>query len=210
MPDTAALAAFLGVSLTLMILPGPAVLYIVARGIHQGRPAGLVSALGIEAGTLIHVALATLGVSAMLASSPGAFTALKSLGVGYLVYLGGRTFLERAEVANSDGDAARSLGRLFAHGVVVELLNPKTALFFIAFLPQFVDPARGSVERQMLLLGAVFIALAIVVDGAYALLAGTLGDWLSGRSRFEMTQRYFSGCAYMTLALSMALGGLSL
>jgi threonine/homoserine/homoserine lactone efflux protein len=206
MPATSTAAVFLAVSLALMILPGPAVLYIVARGIHQGRPAGLVSALGIEVGTIIHVVLATLGISALLGSSPLALMFVKYLGVLYLVYLGSQTFVQCDAVMTDEGDAADSLRRLFAHGVVVELLNPKTALFFVAFLPQFVDPERGSPERQMLLLGVVFVGLAIVVDGVYGLLAGTLGGWIRGYSRLRAMQRYGSGCLYLTLALAMVVG----
>lgn len=208
MPDSATLAMFCVASLLLVVTPGPAVLYIVARGLHQGRPAGLISALGIEIGTLIHVMLATLGVSALLVSSGLAFTLVKYLGAAYLICLAVRTFQHRDQVIQVDGKPSRSLRHLFAHGVMVEILNPKTALFFIAYLPQFVDPKGGSVERQMLLLGALFILLAIIIDSVYGLLSGTLSGWLRGRSRFLETQRYVSGCTYMLLALMMALPGI--
>ena len=208
MPDSATLTMFLVASLMLVVTPGPAVMYVVARGLHQGRPAGLVSALGIEVGTLVHVLLATLGVSALLVSSGLAFTLVKYLGAAYLICLAVRTFQHREQVAQVEGGTStRSLGRLFAHGVAVEILNPKTALFFIAFLPQFVDPTSGSVERQMLVLGALFILLAIIIDSVYGLLSGTLSGWLKGRPRFLAGQRYVSGCTYMLLALMMALPG---
>jgi len=207
MPDSATLAMFCVASLLLVVTPGPAVMYIVVRGLHQGRPAGLVSALGIEVGTLVHVVLATVGVSALLVSSGLAFALVKYLGVAYLICLSVRTFQHRDQVTQVDGKSSRSLRHLFAHGVMVETLNPKTALFFIAYLPQFVDPSGGSVERQMLLLGALFILLAIIIDSMYGLLSGTLGGWLRGRSGFLETQRYVSGCVYVVLALMMVLPG---
>jgi threonine/homoserine/homoserine lactone efflux protein len=207
MPDTATLTVFFVASLMLVATPGPAVMYVVARGLHQGRPAGLVSALGIEVGTLFHLVLATLGVSALLVSSGLAFTVVKYLGVAYLIALGIRTFQHRDHDAQSGGGSSRSLKRLFAHGVAVEILNPKTALFFIAYLPQFVDPEGGSTARQMLLLGALFIVIAIIIDSIYGLLSGTLSGWLRDRSRFLETQRYVSGCTYVLLALMLALPG---
>lgn len=199
---------FVVASLMLVVMPGPAVMYVVARGLHQGRPAGLVSALGIEVGTLVHVLLATLGVSALLVSSELAFTLLKYLGATYLICLAIRTFQHRERVTpDEDGPSTSSLRRLFAHGVAIEILNPKTAIFFIAYLPQFVEPESGSVERQMLLLGALFILVAIIIDSIYGLLSGSLGGWLRNRSRFLETQRYVSGCTYVLLALMMALPG---
>lgn len=182
-------------------------MYIVARGIHQGRSAALVSALGVEVGALIHVAGATLGVSAVLASSALAFSVVKYLGAAYLIYFAVRTLLDRSAAPAIATGASTSLGRIFWQGVVVELLNPKTILFFLAFLPQFVEPGRGPVEWQILILGALFVMFAICIDGLYGLFAGSLGDWLGGNARFLSTQRYFSGGVYVVLALTTALAG---
>lgn len=182
-------------------------MYIVARGIHQGRAAALVSALGIEVGTLVHVVGATLGLSVLLASSEVAFSVVKYLGAAYLIYFAVRTLLERRDAPALEARASAPLRRIFWHGVVVESLNPKTILFFLAFLPQFVEPAGGLVEWQLLYLGALFVILAICIDGLYGLLAGTLGDWLGGNARFMATQRYFSGGVYVVLAVTTALAG---
>src|SRR5215510_9170831 len=167
MPDPASLAVFVAAALVLLLTPGPAVLYIVTRSIDQGRRAGLVSMLGVHAGTLVHIAAAAAGVSALLAASATAFAVVKYLGAGYLIYLGVRKLVYRAPVTSVNVSAPRHLRRAFLDGVVVNVLNPKTALFFLAFLPQFVDVSRGSVGAQVLTLGAVFVALGLTTDGLY-------------------------------------------
>jgi threonine/homoserine/homoserine lactone efflux protein len=175
MPDSHSLIVFGAASLALIAVPGPSVVYIVTRGIGQGRRAGMLSMLGIETGALVHVAAAALGLSAVLASSATAFTAVKYAGAAYLVYLGVRKWRERSGDEVPEAHPASGL-RLFLEGVVVNALNPKTALFFLAFLPQFVDPARGAVALQALVLGGVFVALAVLSDSVYAVAAGSLGD----------------------------------
>jgi threonine/homoserine/homoserine lactone efflux protein len=206
MPDPATLAVFVVASLALLLVPGPSVLYIVARGVGQGRAAALVSALGIEVGTLVHVAAATLGLSALLVSSALAFAVVKYLGAAYLIYLGVRTLLSRAAPDPTLDPAPTRLRRVFTQGVVVNVLNPKTALFFFAFLPQFVDPA-GSVAGQTLVLGGLFAALAMCSDSAYALLAGSLGGRLRRNARFARAQRWSTGGVYLALGASTALAG---
>jgi len=206
-PDPGVLVVFVAASLVLLVTPGPAVLYIVARSVEQGRLAGLVSALGIHAGTLVHVAAAALGISALLVSSALAFGVVKYLGAAYLVYLGLRKLLGRDGAPAGEAAPPRSLSRLFAQGAVVNLLNPKTALFFLAFLPQFVDPARGRIALQVLWLGAVFIALGIVSDGLWALAAGTAGGWLRRNERFLRAERYVSGTVFVGLGVTAALAG---
>ena len=207
MPTSTTLALFALAAWTLLIIPGPAVLYIVARGIDQGRRAALVSALGIQVGALFHVAAATVGVSAILLSSAVAFTLVKYAGAAYLIYLGVRTLLSR-EAPHERVDAApKALRRVFAQGVVVNLLNPKTALFFFAFLPQFVDPDRGAVAAQTLLLGGLFLVIATCSDSLYALLAGTAGGWLKRNAGFLRAQRYVAGGIYLALGLTTALAG---
>ena len=207
MSELSTLALFVTAALLLLRVPGPAVLYIVARGIHQGRAAGLVSVVGIHVGSFVHVAAATLGLSALLLSSALAFSIVKYLGAAYLIYLGTRTLLARRAANPAVRPAPMSLSRVFSQGVVVNVLNPKTALFFFAFLPQFVDPARGSVAAQTLLFGCLFVALGVVSDGMYALLAGSVGRWLGRSARFPRIQRWFTGIVYMGLGATTALVG---
>lgn len=206
MPDPAQLSLFVVASLVLLLTPGPAVLYVVARSVNQGRIAGLVSVLGLEVGTLFHVAAAALGISALLLSSALVFNLVKSLGAVYLIYLGIQK-LRAPDQTQPEAANLKSLGRVFCQGVVVNLLNPKTALFFFAFLPQFVTPSRGNIALQMLVLGCLFVLLATLSDSLYALLAGTVGQWLRGNRRFARSQRYFAGTVYIGLGMTTALSG---
>jgi threonine/homoserine/homoserine lactone efflux protein len=207
-PDVTTLGLFAAAAVVLLITPGPAVLYIVARSVEQGRLAGIVSALGIQVGTLVHVAAAAFGVSALLVSSALAFSVLKYAGAVYLVYLGVRTLLRK------DADATamilpreRSLARLFVQGVVVNVLNPKTALFFLAFLPQFVNPARGAVASQVLVLGTVCVLLGACTDGTWALLAASASGFLRDHAGFRRGQRYVAGTMYLGLGVATAVSG---
>jgi threonine/homoserine/homoserine lactone efflux protein len=205
MLDLSKLPLFLFASIVLLLTPGPAVLYIIARSLDQGRLAGLVSVVSIELGNSVHVIAATLGFSALLLSSVWAFMAVKYLGAVYLVYLGLRHFFSRAKLSPEVNLNPQSLRRIFSQGVVVAVLNPKTALFFLAFLPQFVDQTRGPVAWQMLALGCMFVGMAIISDGLYALLAGTAGQWLKGSRGFLRAQPYFTGSVYLGLGLLAAL-----
>jgi threonine/homoserine/homoserine lactone efflux protein len=205
LPDPASLGVFTVAALLLLLTPGPAVLYIVARSIDQGRQAGLVSMLGVHVGTLVHVAAAAAGLSAVLAASATAFTVVKYLGAAYLVYLGLRRLLARGPGAGNGPVRVPRLSRAFVDGVVVNVLNPKTALFFLAFLPQFVDVGRGQVGLQILALGGIFVALGLLTDGGYALTAGTAGQWLRGHPRFLASERWVSGSMYIGLGLAAAL-----
>lgn len=207
MPDFSTLMFFITMSMALLITPGPAVLYIVTRSIDQGRMAGIVSALGIGTGTMVHVAAAALGLSAILVSSALAFSVVKYLGAAYLIYLGIRTFRERSDQEQPELNGQTSLARIFNQGVVVNILNPKVALFFFAFLPQFVDPNNGTVALQVLFLGMLFVVLGILSDTIYALLAGTAGNWLKSSAAFLRGQRYFAGTIYVALGLATALSG---
>jgi threonine/homoserine/homoserine lactone efflux protein len=199
------LPVFLLAALILLLTPGPAVLYIVARSIDQGRAAGWVSVLSIEAGNFVHVLAATLGLSAILLSSALAFTVVKYLGAAYLIYLGLRRLLTRPPVQPTVSAPRQSLRRIFSQGVAVAILNPKTALFFFAFLPQFVDPAKGFVAPQLLTLGCLFVLMAICTDGLYSLLAGTVGQWLKGTRSFLLADRYLIGSVYIGLGITAAL-----
>jgi threonine/homoserine/homoserine lactone efflux protein len=200
--EPSTLALFAAASLALAVVPGPAVLYIVAQSIDQGRLAGFVSALGIGTGGLMHMIAATIGLSSLLASSATAFTIVKYAGAAYLIALGIRRLLTREEVDDEIVRAPRPHHRLFVDGVVVNVLNPKTALFFLAFLPQFVDPAQGGATLQILLLGLIFVLIALCSDSLWALAAGTLGGWLR-RSRWYLgVKRWVTGTVFVGLGLS--------
>lgn len=205
MPENASLLGFVAASLVVLVMPGPGVLYVVACSLVQGQRAGLVSVLGLSAGALVQVAAATAGLSALLLASATAFGVVKALGAAYLVYLGIRTLLARPADADTDAVAPRPLSRLFADGVLVSVLNPKIALFFLAFLPQFVRPDGGPVPQQVFLLGLLYVGLALVTDSAYAFLAGRLRGWLGSRAVQGPVPRYASGAVYLGLGLSAAL-----
>jgi threonine/homoserine/homoserine lactone efflux protein len=201
------LALFVVAALALLLVPGPAVLYVVARSINQGRRAGLASVLGIHVGTLVHIGAATLGLSALIVSSAVAFTAVKVAGAVYLVGLGLWTlFSRRAETEIALG-GERNLRRAFAQGIVVNVLNPKTALFFLAFLPQFVDPDAPHPALQIAFLGVLFALLGLVTDSLWALAAGTAGGMLRRSKRFVRTQRYVTGSVYIGLGAATAFAG---
>ena len=205
MPETRALAVFALASLALAVVPGPAVLYIVAQSVPGGRRAGVVSALGISTGGLFHVLAAVIGLSAILAASAEAFTVVKLLGAAYLVWLGIRILLSRDE--RIGGRAVEpTLGRTYRRGVVVNVLNPKTALFFLAFLPQFVDPD-GSTRGQLAVLGIVFVVIALTSDLVWALVAGTAGGLLRRSRTFLRVQRYVSGTIFVGLGALAATAG---
>lgn len=212
MPDISTLALFAAASLALTLVPGPAVLYIVARGVEGGRASGLASALGVGAGGLAHVVFAVAGLSALVASSATAFSVVKWLGVAYLLWLGlSRLLGGDAERESEPPDATRvGLPGAFFQGVLVNVLNPKTALIFLAFVPQFVEPSRGTASAQIALLGAVFVLLALFTDCLYALLSGTASEWLKRKNegqRFRRGQRYLSGGIYLALAAASAATG---
>ncbi|HLO18056.1 MAG TPA: LysE family translocator [Anaerolineales bacterium] len=198
---------FMGATLALLLVPGSAVLYITARSANQGRLAGLVSVLAIETANFLQAVAATLGLSAILLSSALAFDVVKYLGAAYLIYLGIRKLLAAEEETEDRVIKPESLTRIYWQGFAVNLLNPKTALFFFAFLPQFVDPERGNVTAQTLFLGALFVGMAIITDSLYALLASSLADSLRGNRHFLKGQRYFAGLVYVGLGITTALTG---
>jgi threonine/homoserine/homoserine lactone efflux protein len=191
----------------LLVIPGPAVLYIVSRSVAHGRPAGLVSAMGIATGTLFHVAAATLGLSALLVSSALAFQFVKYLGAGYLIYLGIRVLRTGDSYLIDEAVGQQNLHSIFGQGVLVNLLNPKTALFFLAFLPQFVDPARGHATLQIFQLGVLFALMGWLSDSVWALLAGTIAGRIRGSARLRRAQRNVSGGALIALGLASAFSG---
>jgi threonine/homoserine/homoserine lactone efflux protein len=207
MPQASTFLLFAGATIVMLVVPGPAVLYVVSRSVAQGRGAGLVSVLGVHAGSVVHVAFAALGVSALLYASATAFTVVKYAGAAYLVFLGVQKLRRRGSAGELVAVPAAPRARLFGQGVVVNVLNPKTALFFVAFLPQFADPARGPVALQILVLGCTFIALGVVSDGAYAVLAGALAERLRRVRRAGRVLDRSSGVALIGLGAAAALAG---
>jgi threonine/homoserine/homoserine lactone efflux protein len=207
MPALTTLLLFAATAVALVAIPGPNALYIAARSATQGRRTGLASALGVEAGTLVHVTAAAVGVSALIASSAAAFAVLKWLGVAYLVYLGVRTLLRRDAHAEAAQVAPVRLGRAFAEGALINVLNPKVALFFLAFLPQFVDPGRGSTAAQTLVLGLVFFVIALVMDLLFVVGASALGARLRSRAGFARRERHVTGAIYLVLGAAAAVSG---
>jgi threonine/homoserine/homoserine lactone efflux protein len=207
MPDPSILIPFVVASAILVLIPGPAVLYIVSTGIGRGRRMALASMLGIETGGLFHVAAATVGLSAVVASSVVAYSAVKYAGAAYLIYLGIKTLRDGDEANPLTVPAATSAQGAFKRGVIVNVLNPKVALFFLAFLPQFVVPSRGSVPTQLLILGLLFIAVAIVIDGMYAMTSGLIGNLLNRSERFARVQKKVAGITYIALGASAAVTG---
>jgi threonine/homoserine/homoserine lactone efflux protein len=205
-PDASTLALFVAAALALLLVPGPAVLYIVARSVEQGRAAGLVSVVGVHLGSLVHIAAAAIGLSSLLVSSAFAFNVVKYLGAAYLVYLGVRALLTRAEPEEVQVPPA-PLRKLLRQGAIVNILNPKTALFFLAFLPQFVDPEAGYAAVQIVFFGLVFVGLGFVTDGLYALVAGTAGNWLRSSRAYLAMRRYVSGTVFIGLGLAAAFSG---
>ena len=203
------LSLFISVAFVLVAIPGPNTLYIIARSVQQGRMAGIVSSFGVQVGTIVHVVAAAFGLSALLLSSAAAFNVVRYGGAAYLIYLGIKTLLSKENIELERGLQKTKLSRVFTQGVVVNVLNPKTALFFFAFLPQFIDPARGAVATQIIILGAILMLLGTLSDSIYALAAGSIGNRLRGNLRLLRAQRYFAGSVYLGLGAATALTGAS-
>jgi threonine/homoserine/homoserine lactone efflux protein len=202
MPSASAFALFCLASVALAVVPGPAVTYIVMHSVDKGRRAGIAAAAGVASGGLVHVAAATVGLSALIASSATAFTAVKLVGAAYLIVVGIRRILGRDESEQVQAPPV-SLRRLYRQGVIVNVFNPKTALFFLAFLPQFVDTS-ASVAPQVAVLGLVFAAIAFASDCAYALLADLLADRFRRSDRSAKVSRYLSGGIFVALGVTAA------
>jgi threonine/homoserine/homoserine lactone efflux protein len=206
LPDSSHLALFLTTTVVLLLIPGPAVLYIVAQSVEHGRRAGLAAVGGVHVGSAVHVAAATVGLSALLVSSAVAFSAVKLVGAAYLVFLGVQRLIGRGEGNGAPAHGGRDLRRIFRQGIVVNVLNPKTALFFFAFLPQFVNPSR-SAAPQIAILGLMWIVVGLMSDGFYAVLSGTVGAAVRRRPGFARAQRLISGLVLIGLGVAAALTG---
>ncbi|MFD9947752.1 LysE family translocator [Nonomuraea sp. NPDC059023] len=197
------LALFAATALALVVIPGPNHLYIAARGLAQGRSAALASAFGVEAGTLVHILAAAAGLSYVITQSAALFSIVKWAGVAYLVYLGIRALTGKDE-QHAQAPEPQPLRKVFLEGVVINILNPKVTLFFLALLPQFVDPAAGSPALQIVVFGAILLVLGLLSDMIYAFTAGALGHRLAAKAR---ALRYFSGVVYLGLGVVTALTG---
>ncbi|HEX4954198.1 MAG TPA: LysE family translocator [Thermoanaerobaculia bacterium] len=207
MIDLAQLGFFLGATLALLVVPGPAVLYIVSQSLALGRRAGVVATLGMAAGSLVHIVAMALGISALVAASPVAFAAVRYAGAAYLVYLAVHTLMAPAAEPRAAEATRAPLGQVFHRGFWVSLLNPKAILFFLAFLPQFVDPQRGSPALQVLVLGTLFQALAFTTDNLWVLAAGHFSRTTAASPRLARLQRYATAAVYLGLGLATALAG---
>lgn len=208
LPPSRDLLLFVTAASILLVIPGPAVLYILARSIDQGRIAGLISCVGIATGGLFHVLGATFGLSALLLSSAMAYSTVKYAGAAYLIYLGIKKLRERpASTGAVSHVAPASLRSIYTQGILVQILNPKAAIFFFAFLPQFVNPARGSVTLQFLALGMLFEVMGFVSDSLWAITAGSAAGWLQRNRTFVRNQHYVSGTVYIGLGLATAASG---
>ena len=198
MPSIESLLAFGIASLALLVIPGPAVLYIINRSVADGRNVALSAVAGLEIGNFMHVIAATVGLSAVIATSAAAFSAVKWIGAGYLIYVGIRTLATKPQAVNQLNDPM-SRRRAFTQGIVVNTFNPKVALFFLSFLPQFIDADRGSAALQSLVLGSTFVVLGCISDSLFAILASALrGTLLRGKS-LPFVQRYVAGSVFIAL-----------
>jgi threonine/homoserine/homoserine lactone efflux protein len=206
MPSGSALLLFALAALVICAVPGPAVIYIVSKGVAGGRRTALTAVLGVHGGTLVHIVAATLGLSALVMSSATAFSTLKFVGALYLVALGVSRLVRGGEVATMEPGGELDRRRVFRQGVVVEALNPKTAIFFLALLPQFADPSRP-LAPQIAVLGLVWLVIGLATDSLWGVLGGTLGTLLSRSRRFPLVERIVSGGALIALGVAAALTG---
>ncbi|MBJ7270899.1 MAG: hypothetical protein RI966_109 [Actinomycetota bacterium] len=208
MPDLNSLISFAVASVALLVIPGPAVIYIVNRSVADGRQIGLAAVVGLELGTFMHVLAATVGLSAILATSENAFNVVKYLGASYLVLIGLRTLTRKPE-AISTSASSMTQSQAFRQGFIINTLNPKIALFFLSFLPQFIDPNISSNARQSLILGSVFVLCGFVIDGVYALTASSLREVLVKGKALPFIQQYVAGVVFVLLGAAAALAKVS-
>jgi threonine/homoserine/homoserine lactone efflux protein len=200
MPDANTMILVMAASVVLVVVPGPAVIYILTRSISQGRRAGLASAVGVNVGSAIHVLAAVVGLSVVLASSEVLFSIVRWAGVAYLAWIGLRTLLSTDDAFLEPATDVSSLRHVFSQGVIVNVLNPKVAMFFLAFLPQFIDPTAPNAALQSLVLGMTLVVIGLVSDSVYALLGGSIGGAIRNRPGAARTTRIVSGITYLALA----------
>ncbi len=199
------LVLFLTASLVVIVAPGPDNILVLTRGISQGRKAAMVSAAGASVGLVCHSLFAAAGLSALLAQSAVAFAVVKYVGAAYLIYLGVKTLSSREGFAVPGEERAIRLRSVFAQGVASNVMNPKIAVFFLAYLPQFADPATGGMAPQLFLLGLAFALLTWLIFSVLGYFSGAMGDSLSRRPRFSNALRWLTGGVFVALGLRLAL-----
>jgi len=199
------IALFLVASALLAVAPGPDIVYVLTRGIAQGRKAGFAAALGFATGCIFHTLLAALGVAALIRSSPLAFDLVRYTGAAYLIWIGIQALRHASSFALTEGGESKAYWTIFKQSVLGNALNPKVTLFFLSFLPQFVNTEAGNVGAQMLLLGVVFMAVTVVVFGAVAFFSGWIGDWLRRKPAIASRLNVFAGITFIALGIRVAL-----
>jgi threonine/homoserine/homoserine lactone efflux protein len=202
--DTANLSLFVAASWTLIVTPGPDLLYVVTRGMSQGRRAGLLSAMGVTLGLLVHTVSAAFGLAVLLQTSALAFLLVKYVGAVYLVYLGWQALRDKSRLALAEPHRPADFRSVFWQGVLSNVLNPKVALFFLAFLPQFADSGSGSVTLQMMLLGLTFALFGVIFLTIVAYFSGSIGNWLLRQPRISGLLRWLTGAILIGLGLRLA------
>jgi len=207
MPEFSSLAAFIAASAILGITPGPDILYVIMRGAAQGARAGLAAAAGLTTGIIGHTTFCVIGVSAIIASSAVAFTVLKIAGAAYLIYLGVRMLRAGKGLELKGGGGAQPLWSIYRQTVVMNLINPKVALFFLAFLPQFVTPGSGPVPLQLAVLGVTFMVVSFVVMASAGLAGGQIRRWLARSDNAARRVQYTAGAVLIALGARLAFEG---
>lgn len=194
-------------SIVLALTPGPDMLYIATRAVAQGRGAGIVSALGVHTGVLVHTLAAAVGLSALIATSAAAFSLVKYAGAAYLIYLGIKTILGNGESLAMDGAPHARFREIYYQGLITNVLNPKVILFFLAFFPQFIDPARGNISLQIISLGLLMVVVTLPIDLAVGLAGGRIGAWLRAKSNVQRVSKWGVGLVFIALGIGTALHG---
>lgn len=207
MPSNEILATFFAASVLLALAPGPDNIFVLTQSALRGKGSGLIVTLGLCTGLLVHTTAVALGVAVIFQASALAFTLLKLVGAGYLLYLAWQAFRVSATKIQATGNGELGSGRLYRRGIIMNITNPKISIFFLAFLPQFADPSRGPMTLQLLLLGGLFILATILVFGGIALLAGTLGEWLNRSEKTQRLMNRVAGSVFVGLALKLATTG---
>jgi threonine/homoserine/homoserine lactone efflux protein len=202
MPD---IGLFLIASALLTIAPGPDIVYVLTRGVSQGPKAGFAAALGFATGCIFHTVLAAVGIAALIRSSDVAFNLVRYAGAAYLVWIGIQALRHRSSFSIEGASDARALTTIYRQSVIGNILNPKVTLFFLAFLPQFVNARAGSVGLQMALLGAIFMVQTVVIFGAVALFSGWLGSWIRRKPAIGSRLNLFAGITFIALGIRVAL-----
>ncbi len=202
MPD---IALFLAASALLTVAPGPDIVYVLTRGVAQGPRAGFAAALGFATGCIFHTVLAAVGIATLIRSSPFAFDAVRYAGAAYLAWIGIQALRHRSSFSIEGASGAKALAAIYRQSVIGNILNPKVTLFFLAFLPQFVDAHAGHVGAQMALLGAIFMAQTVVIFGAVAFFSGWIGAWIRAKPVIGERLNVFAGVTFIALGVRVAL-----